>query len=490
MSHPRGSSRREGPLPWLVSAVAEPLFGTDRYDAWIPGGWWPGYLAMAGLLAAVIVCRRFDVVTRPQFWAEDGSIYFCDALVLGFRAVFRLYEGFPHLGQRLIAAFGSLFPLAAAPRVYTTAAIVIEALSVATFSLPRFRHLVRSDALRTLFCVACVSLPVGTEVFATPANVGWFLGLWLLFASLSTAPRRMRSLVGLTACGVAAIASTPLAVLLAPLWLLRSLDGGVRHDRREIIFGVILLVALGFVFLGTPRLGTQAPFVLSIPGHNTPVIVSFHWANLEVATARIVMTLVVPQARLNQLAISDPYPFHLGAVVVLGVLLGTAAVEGRRQLVQSLCGLSLMIGALGLLLLARPDWNLFMAAPDLQRHVLGGRYAVFPIACTMLCLVVVLDGIATRRLRTLATAAAYTIVMLAWWPTFAIAPLPDLDWPQWAARLQAKLDAGSREPLVIPTPPWWRIKIDAPSSSGPPRPGDRCAGSTYHDADAAAAGAP
>src|SRR5262245_30171432 len=372
---------RDGPLARAVSAIAEPLFGNDRHDAWIRRDWWPRYLAVAGLLVAVILCRRPDVVSRPQFWAEDGSIFFCDALMLGFpRAVVRLYRGFPFLGQRLIAAFGSLFPIAAAPRVYTTAAIVIEALSVATFSLPRFRHLVRSDALRALFCVACVSLPASVEVFATPTNVGWFIGLWLLFISLSTAPRGTPSLVGLAACSLGAIASTPLAVLLTPLWLLRSFDGMVRGDRREGVFGATLLVAFGFVFFTTPRLGAEGPLAVSVPGYDAPVIVGFNWASLEVATARILTTLVVPQAMLTQLATSDPY-LHLGAALVLGLLLGSAAVEGHRRLVQTLCGLSLMIGALGLLLVARPGFNWAILAPEWLPQVLGGRYAVFPIAC-------------------------------------------------------------------------------------------------------------
>ena len=106
-------------------------------------------------------------------------------------------------------------------------------------------------------------------------------------------------------------------------------------------------------------------------------------------------------------------------------------------------------------------------APEWLLVILGGRYAVLPIACAMLCLVVVLDGIAERRERMLAVATACAIVMLAWWQTFPIAPLPDLDWPRWAARLQAKLDAGSNEPLMIPTPPfgWW-ISIDAPTLFG------------------------
>ena len=222
----------------MCESLAESLIGTERHDTWVPRGWWARYLALAGLLAAILLARRPDVVLHPQFWAEDGFIYFRDDLLLGFpRAVLQLYQGFPHLGQRLIAALGGLAPVAAAPRVYTTAAIGIAALAIATFILPRFRHLVRSDALRLAFCLAAVSMPADQEVFATPANVGWFLGVWLLFASLSTVPRATWSLAGLLTCAVVVVLSTPLAPLIAPLWVLYAFQGARRNDRQAVVFG-------------------------------------------------------------------------------------------------------------------------------------------------------------------------------------------------------------------------------------------------------------
>ena len=76
MNHQHRSSWRAGPLARLVSALAGSLFGSDQHDASIQGDWWPRYLSVAGLLAAVIFLRRPDAVSRPQFWAEDGLIYF------------------------------------------------------------------------------------------------------------------------------------------------------------------------------------------------------------------------------------------------------------------------------------------------------------------------------------------------------------------------------------------------------------------------------
>ena len=154
-----------------------------------------------------------------------------------------------------------------------------------------------------------------------------------------TAPRGTPSLVGLAACSVGAIASTPLAVLLAPLWLLRSFDGiGVCGDRREVVFGVTLLGAFGFV-LTTPRLGAEGPLAVSVPGYDAPLVVGFRWASLEIMTARILTTLVVPQAMLNQLAISGSIPASRCRPRPRASA-GSAAVEGHRRLVQSLLAAS------------------------------------------------------------------------------------------------------------------------------------------------------
>jgi len=89
-------------------------------------------------------------------------------------------------------------PFAAAPRVYTTATIAITALGLASFALPGFRHLVRSDALRMLWCVGAASLPLEERIppvqwggrLSNPANLGWWLAIWLSLLSFMRLPRQ------------------------------------------------------------------------------------------------------------------------------------------------------------------------------------------------------------------------------------------------------------------------------------------------------------
>src|SRR5262245_24553384 len=173
----------------LLSAT-DTLFGRDDDVSDEPRRWLLRYLGVAAMLAAVIVARRPDMITNPQFWGEDGFIFFQQNLTLGFpRAVTSFYANFPYLGQRLIAAAAGLMPFAAAPRVYTTAAIAISALCVAVFSLPTFRHLARSDLLRVLWAIAVVSLPFhdynALGLLGSPSNLGWWVAVWLALLSFT-----------------------------------------------------------------------------------------------------------------------------------------------------------------------------------------------------------------------------------------------------------------------------------------------------------------
>src|SRR5262249_7967259 len=144
--------------------------------------WLARYLVLAAVLAAVMILRRPDAILNPQFWAEDGKIFFSEQLTLGFwSALLKGYKGFPCLAGRGIAALGSPVPLVGVPLAYNVVSIAVTALAMATFSVPGFRHLVHSNALRVITCLAIICVPAGQELVATATDVGWWLVVWLVF---------------------------------------------------------------------------------------------------------------------------------------------------------------------------------------------------------------------------------------------------------------------------------------------------------------------
>jgi hypothetical protein len=151
------------------------------------------FVGVAAAIALLLVLRRTDGVTNPQFWAEDGTVFFQENLKLGcWYTLHTFFRGFPYLGQRLVACVVTPFPIARMPLVYNGVAYAVAAASLASFSLPSFRHVMRSDGLRVLFCLAVAALPQATELVGSVTNAGWYLGIWLMLLTIMRLPRSPR----------------------------------------------------------------------------------------------------------------------------------------------------------------------------------------------------------------------------------------------------------------------------------------------------------
>jgi hypothetical protein len=434
-----------GRLRNALLAMADRLFGEQTPETGPRRAWLFRYLGVATILAAIIIARRPDAVTNPQFWAEDGSIYFFENLTLGFgHALGKLYNGYPNLAQRLIAMVGGWVPFAAAPRVYTTSAIGLTALALASFSLPGFRHLVSSDALRVAFGVATVSAPFGQEVLSTPTNIGWFLGVWLALLSVMRVPRRRWQVVALALAGCAATLSTPLAPLNLPLWLLRAWRGAWRRNRVDLGLALTLLAAVVVVVVLTGDLGVLHESEL---GRSA----AFNFLSYLSMTSYWCAGLLLGPGRLNEVQ-----TLVIGIVLLVGLV--WVVLRERAHMLPGLpVALYYFAGSFFFLLLGRPLWFAAMS----RWSALASRYLVFPAAMLSLAAVAVLDNMRAGVLRAVATATVAGVIAWSWSPYFLIQPFIDQRWADYAAVLEQKLQRKSLESLTIPmNPPWAPLKFD------------------------------
>ena len=65
------------------------LFGPAPGEAQTRRRWGLRYATVACVLALIFVARRPDAVTNPQFWEEDGFVFFYQNLMLGFWGALR-----------------------------------------------------------------------------------------------------------------------------------------------------------------------------------------------------------------------------------------------------------------------------------------------------------------------------------------------------------------------------------------------------------------
>src|SRR5476649_1587010 len=94
--------------PAPASAPNEIVHPARTWTPWAP---WLTLLACAAILFA----RRPSALLCPQFYCEDGMVYFTAARAHGFASQFEIYAGYQQLVPRIVAWIASLFDPRYAP---------------------------------------------------------------------------------------------------------------------------------------------------------------------------------------------------------------------------------------------------------------------------------------------------------------------------------------------------------------------------------------
>lgn len=183
------------------------------------------WLLMLGIQVisfALVVARRPDALTNPQFWAEDFLIFYGQAYALGpLRAIFIPYGGYFLFLPRIVTACFMGLPLSTVPLAFNLAGIVIQTLPVVFLFSGRFDHLIPSLRVRLLLGVLYLALPNSNEVNVTLTNSQWHLAV-LLFMVVIAPPSSQRvwrffDTVVIIAGGL----TGPFCVLLLPVAAIR-----------------------------------------------------------------------------------------------------------------------------------------------------------------------------------------------------------------------------------------------------------------------------
>ncbi|MCG6203630.1 hypothetical protein LPW26_03180 [Rhodopseudomonas sp. HC1] len=177
---------------------------------------------------ALLAVRTPDAFLNPQFWAEDGVIFWQQmADHGGWAAVQMPYAGYLHAAPRLTALVASLFDPAYAPRLYASAAILLTLWSAATAAT-----CVEDQRLGFLLGVGLLLPPMADgEIFGNITNIQWLLAPTL--ALLLAAPPSINR----AAFAVVAGLSGPFSILIAPIAAVRAVI------KRDVVAALIVVTA-------------------------------------------------------------------------------------------------------------------------------------------------------------------------------------------------------------------------------------------------------
>ncbi len=245
----------------LHASRARLLFPTatpSRSPAWLIVA---GYVAALALLTGAALLRQPGVPATTTVWAEDGLIYYAQAMRLSFwQTLATTHNGYAQLFPRLAVQLARLFPVADASTLFA----LMGALSVAGVACFVF-HVAKGHIVllpvRGLLAAAVILLPVAnTEMLDNLVNVPW----WLFFAAfwaLLWRPRSLSGRVGAALVCFLAAASQPLAGLFLPLAAARAAS---LREPQEQAGGMGLLLGLAYQAAVVLAVGTQS---LSSPGY-------------------------------------------------------------------------------------------------------------------------------------------------------------------------------------------------------------------------------
>ena len=348
------------------------------------------------LAVALIALRKSDSLLNPQFWAEDGGLFFIEVERYGgWHQLFRPYEGYLHFIPRLFAALGSPLPLTLVPAFYGCCALATTGLIAWWLQSPRLP--LPGGALAAL---AVAAVPHTGEVYLNLCNLQWITALGLfalvLAADATTPVIRSGEIVLLVVVGL----TGPFIILALPLFAWRA------WARRSPWSYTLLFSALVCAAAHLPSLITRAAPTDAMT-----------WAPLQHAAVigrRVIVTLFFGELSFPKLVCAA---FAFATTFVL------AATLWRRRL---LAPGGLLLLAAALFVLAATGYKVRPDTWTLSELGNGDRYFFIP-KIVLFWLIAALAATSGPRLRP-ALLALLVLPLIANATRFFFPPAPDQNW--------------------------------------------------------------
>ncbi len=399
--------------------------------------------AIIAIAAVVVIVRRLDAFTNPQFFAEDGARWFTDAYTHGaIRALGLSYAGYFQVISRLAPVIAAPFGILHEPLIYNIFGLLVQLAPVFYFLSSRFDTVVPNFWVRVILSAVYLLMPaydLNVDITGAPFN----LAILATLVVIAPEPKRWYwktfDVTVVLLCGF----SGPFAYVLFPVTLLCFL---IRRRRFTLLLCVLFALALAAQFYASrlaPRpqvdLGASLSNLVLIvcdriilagmfaePGHRHVYVAGRpHGTVIAIVICLLALPVVVYAAR------KAPWELKLFGLVSLGIVAGgllspLAAAQGNQWLAMATTGAA-------------------------------GRYFFM----ARIIWVVTLIWAASRLPRVWAKRTAWSIAAVAFvsgFPAWGYALTPDYHWPHEARTIETS-PPGTK--LVLPIPPGgpWSIDI-------------------------------
>lgn len=191
--------------------------------------------------------KRPDAFINPQFWAEDGFIFFHDAYYSGVNVLFKPYNGYLHLYPRLIAWMveNSTLSYVYFPLMYMLSWLF--PLGICIFYL--FFKTKLSVFQKIILSILMTAVPVSAEVMLNLTNSQWLWSAFLVILVVSETPIGWGSWIIEILLIIIAGLSGPLSIVFPVIYFINILVEINRKDRLVSSLRLLLLFFCGAIQL-------------------------------------------------------------------------------------------------------------------------------------------------------------------------------------------------------------------------------------------------
>ncbi len=376
------------------------------------------YTITAFVVAFVILVLRYPTAlfAAEPLW-EDGPIFYLRGFE-GLASLARPYQGYLHVGARMVAVVAAAIPPALAPLLMNTVTIATTAGVAAFIASDRLRTAVPDRRVRLALAIGFVLMPAAQDLSWHLVYLQWSLAFFLLARVIADAPGRRWVWLDRAAVAVAGLTG-PFAILFAPLYLWR------RRQLGAVTWIVVACAAIQLAVLFISRRTPTGDMTL------TDAIAVF-------ATRLLVEPLLGYQATWLLSGAGIPVVFAAAFVVVVATLLVVAgSVIPRPTLVVLVYG-AVVVAVAGIVRSADP-------ASSLLAGWGGGRYFLFGIGAIVAVVIAsVAAGSPWQRRAGLVLGGMLVIGVVL---DFGIQAPPTLGWAHNSACI------GGADPCVVPVFP-------------------------------------
>lgn len=174
------------------------------------------WLALFMVLALAICSRRPDVISRAQFYAEDGKIFYAQAHEWGFlHSLITPHGGYFQTIQRLVAGAAQFLPLENAPLFLNLVAIAIQATPALFLLSPRTKNL-GPHYVRAALALFDIGIPRVAELHGDIAGAHFHFAVLMFLVLVAIPPKTILGRAFDLLVLVVGSLSGPFCILLLP----------------------------------------------------------------------------------------------------------------------------------------------------------------------------------------------------------------------------------------------------------------------------------